>query len=54
MGPDGTASRILSLQLGSPVVYASLPGEPVAPGQLSVVTVKTLKTMMMARAERGA
>jgi len=54
MGSDGTASRILSLQLGSPVVYASLPGEPVAPGQLSVVTVKTLKTMLTARAEQGS
>lgn len=55
MGSDGTASRVLSLKLGSPVVYASLPGEPVAPGQLSVVTVKALKEMMMmtARAEGG-
>jgi len=54
MGADGTASRMLSLQLGSPVVYASLPGEPVAPGQLSVVTVKALKTMITARAENGS
>jgi 3-dehydroquinate dehydratase type I len=54
MGSDGTASRVLSLQLGAPLVYASLPGEPVASGQLSVVTVKTLKTMMMTRAERGS
>lgn len=49
MGAGGTASRMLSFQLGSPIVYASLPGEPVAPGQLSIVTVNTLKMMM----ERG-
>jgi 3-dehydroquinate dehydratase I len=54
MGPEGTASRVLSLQLGSPVVYASLPGEPVAPGQLSVVTVKSLKDMMSSKSERGS
>jgi 3-dehydroquinate dehydratase-1 len=53
MGSDGTASRVLSLQLGAPLIYASLPGEPVAPGQLSVVTVKALKTMMAARMERA-
>ncbi|MDA4121633.1 MAG: type I 3-dehydroquinate dehydratase [Thaumarchaeota archaeon] len=52
MGQEGTASRILSLQLGSPVVYASLPGEPVAPGQLSVVTVKAIKKMLLAKAAR--
>lgn len=49
MGASGTASRMVSFQLGSPIVYASLPGEPVAPGQLSIVTVNTLKMMM----ERG-
>lgn len=52
MGAEGTASRVLSLQLGSPVVYASMPGEPVAPGQLSVVTMRTLKTMMGGKQER--
>ena len=52
MGQDGMASRILSLQLGSPVVYASLPGEPVAPGQLSVVTVRAVKQMLLAKGGR--
>ena len=50
MGSEGVSSRVLSLQLGSPIVYASLPGEPAAPGQLSIVTVRTLKTMITARA----
>lgn len=45
MGERGTVSRIESLRLGSPVVYASLPGEPVAPGQLSVETVAGLKRL---------
>jgi 3-dehydroquinate dehydratase-1 len=39
MGAAGSASRLASLQLGSPVTYASLPTEPVAPGQLSVTTI---------------
>jgi 3-dehydroquinate dehydratase-1 len=42
-GPAGAASRLVSMQLGSPVIYASLPGEPVAPGQISVETVAGLK-----------
>jgi 3-dehydroquinate dehydratase type I len=45
MGGAGTASRLASLQLGSPVTYASLPNEPVAPGQLSVTTVVGLKML---------
>ncbi|MDA4136610.1 MAG: type I 3-dehydroquinate dehydratase [Thaumarchaeota archaeon] len=43
MGAVGTPSRLASLQRGSPIVYASLPNEPVAPGQLSVSTVVALK-----------
>ncbi len=43
MGELGTATRIESLRLGSPVVYASLPDEPAAPGQLSVWTVAGMK-----------
>jgi len=43
MGADGVASRVASLLLGSPVVYASLPSEPVAPGQLPVPLVVALK-----------
>ncbi len=43
MGELGTATRIESLRLGSPVVYAALPDEPAAPGQLSVWTVVGMK-----------
>ena len=45
MGPMASFSRLVGLPLGSPIVYASLPNEPVAPGQLSVTTVKRLKRM---------
>lgn len=45
MGERGTVSRIEGFRLGSPVVYASLPGEPVAPGQLSVETVAGMKRL---------
>ena len=45
MGADGVASRVASLQFGSPVVYASLPNEPVAPGQLPVQLVVALKRL---------
>jgi len=42
-GSAGAASRLVSMQLGSPIIYASLPDEPVAPGQISVETVAGLK-----------
>ncbi len=42
-GPAGAASRLASMRLGSPIIYAALPGEPVAPGQISVETVAGLK-----------
>ena len=45
-GPSGAASRLASMQLGSPIVYAALPGEPVAPGQISVETVVGLKRIL--------
>ena len=43
MGAVGRPSRLASLQRGSPIIYASLPNEPVAPGQLSVTAVVALK-----------
>jgi 3-dehydroquinate dehydratase-1 len=46
MGEAGTASRIMGMLLGSPIVYASLPGEVVAPGQLPLSTVCGLKTLL--------
>ena len=43
MGEAGTVSRLVSLQLGSPLAYASLPNEPVAQGQPSVTTLLGLR-----------
>ncbi|MDG6933978.1 MAG: type I 3-dehydroquinate dehydratase [Nitrososphaerota archaeon] len=36
MGDRGVASRFVSASLGSPIVYCSLPSEPVAEGQVSL------------------
>ncbi len=46
IGPLGVPSRILSLFLGSPYGYASLPGEPVASGQLDIRTMKRIVGML--------
>lgn len=46
IGPLGIPSRILSLFLGSPFGYASLPGEPVASGQLDIRTMKRIVGMV--------
>jgi 3-dehydroquinate dehydratase-1 len=43
MGEVGTQSRLESLQRGSPVTYAALPSESVAPGQLPVTIMVSLK-----------
>jgi 3-dehydroquinate dehydratase I len=45
MGEKGAISRVLSLRSGSPLVYAALPNEAVAPGQLSITTMKRLKRL---------
>lgn len=36
MGSRGILSRVMAMELGSPVAYTSLPGKPVAPGQPSL------------------
>jgi 3-dehydroquinate dehydratase I len=41
-GRLGISSRILCLFLGSPYSYASLPGEPVASGQLDIKTMRRI------------
>ena len=43
MGEAGRASRLAALRLGSPVTYAALPNELVAPGQISLITTLRLK-----------
>jgi len=46
MGELGTISRVVSMRLGAPLVYASLPDEPVAPGQLSIPVMQVLRSMV--------
>jgi 3-dehydroquinate dehydratase type I len=46
MGGLGTVSRLLSMRLGAPLAYASLPNEAVAPGQLSISTMRSLRSMV--------
>ncbi len=41
MGDLGAISRILSPIIGAPIVYACLPGEQAAPGQLSIIEMKS-------------
>jgi 3-dehydroquinate dehydratase type I len=36
MGDHGVFSRVMAIQLGSPMAYASLPGDPTASGQLTL------------------
>lgn len=43
MGAPGIFSRIMAMERGSPIVYASLPGEPIAPGQISVAHLLALR-----------
>jgi 3-dehydroquinate dehydratase type I len=42
MGERGMFSRVLSFYAGSPIAYSALPGERVAPGQLSIVEMREL------------
>jgi 3-dehydroquinate dehydratase-1 len=46
MGELGTISRVVSMSLGAPIAYASLPNDPIAPGQLSIPTMKSLRSLM--------
>lgn len=46
MGNVGTVSRVISMHLGAPLAYASLPDEAIAPGQLSITTMLRLRGMV--------
>jgi 3-dehydroquinate dehydratase type I len=46
MGELGTVSRVVSMRLGAPLAYASLPDEAVAPGQLSISVMRSLRSMV--------
>jgi 3-dehydroquinate dehydratase type I len=47
MGELGTISRVLSMRLRAPLAYASIPDEAVAPGQLSISTMRRLRSMVV-------
>jgi 3-dehydroquinate dehydratase type I len=47
MGELGTVSRVVSMRLGAPLAYASIPNEAVAPGQLPVSTMRKLRSMVV-------
>jgi 3-dehydroquinate dehydratase-1 len=47
MGGLGTLSRVVSMRLGSPLAYVSIPNEAVAPGQLSISTMRALRRMVV-------
>jgi 3-dehydroquinate dehydratase type I len=46
MGELGMISRVVSMRLGAPLVYASLPDDPVAAGQLSIPVMRGLRRMV--------
>jgi 3-dehydroquinate dehydratase / shikimate dehydrogenase len=47
MGGLGTLSRVVAMRLGAPLAYVSIPDEAVAPGQLSISTMKALRRMVI-------
>lgn len=49
LGEKGIPSRILSIILGSPIVYTCLPGEEVAPGQPTVGEMVEIINMLESR-----
>jgi len=46
MGELGTVSRVVAMRVKAPLVYASIPNEAVAPGQLSISTMRLLRRMV--------
>ncbi len=47
MGELGAVSRVVSMSVGAPLVYASIPNEAVAPGQLSISMMRRLRSMVV-------
>ncbi len=46
MGERGTFSRVMSMELGTRMTYASLPGEPTAPGQLTLPQALAIRSLL--------
>ncbi|PUA32037.1 MAG: hypothetical protein B9J98_04650 [Candidatus Terraquivivens tikiterensis] len=53
MGPEGVLSRFLSVLLGAPFMYVSLPGRPTAPGQPSILEARELLRLLSLRLSGG-
>jgi 3-dehydroquinate dehydratase len=47
MGTLGMVSRVVSMRVGAPLAYASIPDETVAPGQLSISMMRKLRGMVV-------
>jgi 3-dehydroquinate dehydratase type I len=47
MGTSGLFSRVMSMYYGSPITYASLPGEPTATGQLPLSKVIAIRRRLL-------
>jgi 3-dehydroquinate dehydratase type I len=47
MGELGTISRVVCMRMGAPLAYTSIPDEAVAPGQLSISTMRRLRSMVV-------
>jgi 3-dehydroquinate dehydratase type I len=47
MGTSGLFSRVMSMYYGSPITYASLPGEPTATGQLPLTKVVAIRRRLL-------
>jgi 3-dehydroquinate dehydratase type I len=47
MGTPGLFSRVMAIEYGSPIAYASLPGEPTATGQLSLSKVIAIRRRLL-------
>ncbi len=48
VGEFGLTSRLIALQLGCPILYCSLPGEPLAQGQTSITEMRQLRELLRA------
>ncbi len=48
VGEFGLTSRVIALQLGCPLLYCSLPGEPLAQGQTSIRVMRQLRKLLRA------
>ncbi len=46
VGEFGLTSRVIALQLGCPLLYCSLPGEPLAQGQTSIKVMRQLRELL--------